>query len=265
MQPRTTTPPSRSDRINLDGREITYVIKTSPRARYVRLEIRPGSGLTVVVPTNCPISKARSFVKEKQAWVLEKLAKVAVNPTPRHKDGLRSGEVLPYLGRKLKIAIDDTSEKYHRVTLDGQTLRIGMANQTASPRWLAEQWYRTQADTVIRGKVRERALAQQVGYNRVTLRDQRTLWGSCSRKRNLSFNWRLMMAPEAVVDYVIVHELAHLREMNHSAKFWQIVAKHCPDWRIHRKWLRQHSAELAGMLRDDRDMELQTSPRHPSP
>ena len=81
-------------------------------------------------------------------------------------------------------------------------------------------------------------------YHRITIRDQKTRWGSCSAKGTLSFNWRLMLAPPAVLDYVVVHELCHLTHMDHSPAFWQAVAAVCPDYRIHRKWLKEHGHEL---------------------
>lgn len=81
-------------------------------------------------------------------------------------------------------------------------------------------------------------------YNRITIRDQKTRWGSCSARGTLSFNWRLMLAPPAVLDYVVVHELCHLTHMNHSAAFWALVESVCPDYRTHRKWLKEHGAEL---------------------
>lgn len=81
-------------------------------------------------------------------------------------------------------------------------------------------------------------------YQRITIRDQKTRWGSCSARGTLSFNWRLMLAPPAVLDYVVVHELCHLTHMDHSAAFWQAVADVCPDYRTHRKWLKDHGHEL---------------------
>ncbi|MCM1173787.1 MAG: M48 family metallopeptidase [Blautia sp.] len=82
-------------------------------------------------------------------------------------------------------------------------------------------------------------------YRRVSIRDQKTRWGSCSSKGTLSFNWRLMLAPPAVLDYVVVHELCHLTHMDHSAAFWQAVEAVCPDYRALRKWLKEHGSELA--------------------
>lgn len=81
-------------------------------------------------------------------------------------------------------------------------------------------------------------------FQRITIRDQKTRWGSCSARGTLSFNWRLMLAPPAVLDYVVVHELCHLTHMNHSAAFWDLVESVCPDYRIHRKWLKEHGQEL---------------------
>ena len=81
-------------------------------------------------------------------------------------------------------------------------------------------------------------------YGRISVKDQKTLWGSCSRKKNLNFNWRLAIAPSDILDYVVVHELAHLLEMNHSKKFWALVAGWCPEYKARRRWLRKHSSEL---------------------
>ena len=81
-------------------------------------------------------------------------------------------------------------------------------------------------------------------YSRITIRDQKTRWGSCSERGTLSFNWRLMLAPPAVLDYVVVHELCHLTHMDHSKAFWTLVESVCPDYRAHRKWLKEHGQEL---------------------
>ena len=92
--------------------------------------------------------------------------------------------------------------------------------------------------------------AQQLGvsYGRITIRSQRTRWGSCSAKGNLNFNCLLMLCPEEVQDYVVIHELCHRKEMNHSTAFWAEVERHCPDYRIHRKWLKDNGTSLIARL-----------------
>jgi hypothetical protein len=106
--------------------------------------------------------------------------------------------------------------------------------------------FRKTAKDIIRARVNYWGLALNLEYDRVFIKDQRTLWGSCSGKRNLNFNWRLAAAPPEVLDYVVIHELCHLREMNHSKKFWGLVAVTCPGYAARRKWLKDNSMVLRG-------------------
>ncbi|HAF96625.1 MAG: hypothetical protein A2X34_03525 [Elusimicrobia bacterium GWC2_51_8] len=103
---------------------------------------------------------------------------------------------------------------------------------------------RKTAKGIISARVKYWGVALNLEYGRVFIKDQRTLWGSCSRKRNLNFNWRLAAAPPEVLDYVVIHEFCHLREMNHSKRFWALVAVTCPDYAARRKWLRDNSMLL---------------------
>ena len=104
------------------------------------------------------------------------------------------------------------------------------------------------AAAVLPEKVQQFARQMGVTYGRITIRSQRTRWGSCSAKGNLSFNCLLMLCPEEVQDYVVIHELCHRKEMNHSAAFWTEVEKHCPSYRSHRKWLKDNGSTLIGRL-----------------
>ena len=88
-----------------------------------------------------------------------------------------------------------------------------------------------------------------VTFNRVSVKDQRSLWGSCSRAGNLNFSWRLTLAPDSVLDYLVVHELSHRAQMNHSRRFWEVVEKVCPHHRSHRQWLRKHGRSLYAVKR----------------
>ena len=105
-----------------------------------------------------------------------------------------------------------------------------------------------EAAAVLPEKVRRTAECMDVTYGRITIRSQRTRWGSCSAKGNLNFNCLLMLCPEEVQDYVVAHELCHRKELNHSAAFWAEVGKVCPDYRIHRKWLKENGSSLVSRL-----------------
>lgn len=104
--------------------------------------------------------------------------------------------------------------------------------------------YRVRASEIFEKKVSMYASKMNVTIHRITIRDQKTRWGSCSAGGNLNFNWRLLLAPEEVLDYVVVHELAHRKEMNHSSRFWKIVEEFVPDYRTYRQWLRQYGENL---------------------
>lgn len=93
-------------------------------------------------------------------------------------------------------------------------------------------------------RVTRLAAKLNLNYGRIFIRNQKTRWGSCSTRRNLNFNWRLVTFPPPVMDYVIIHELCHLEEANHSARFWQLVESYCPNYRRHRSWLKEHASAL---------------------
>jgi len=134
------------------------------------------------------------------------------------------------------------------VRLERESLVVSLGLTTSGLGRVLEEWYRTQAANLIWRRTDELAAQLGVAYGRVSIRGQKTRWGSCSCKGNLSFNWKLMMAPRPVIDYVIIHEVAHLKEMSHSKRFWQLVAEHCPNWRMHKKWLREHDTILRSKL-----------------
>jgi predicted metal-dependent hydrolase len=121
----------------------------------------------------------------------------------------------------------------------GQVPRLGL-----DPAAVSEHDARRAARELVAMVAEEEAAALGVSYGRIEVRDQRTRWGSCSTRGTLSFNWRLVLAPFAVLDYVVVHELCHLCEANHSACFWRLVESRRPAWRDQRAWLREHGAEL---------------------
>jgi len=123
------------------------------------------------------------------------------------------------------------------------TLTVASADEP-TVRAALEAWYRRQAQAIVAERL---ALwNQQYGfiYHRVTIKEQKTRWGSCSRQGNLNFNWRLLLAPLDILDYVLIHELSHLKEQNHAPRFWAVVAVACPEYRARRHWLRQHGHEL---------------------
>jgi predicted metal-dependent hydrolase len=233
---------------SLDGQAISYVIKCSSRARCARLEIRPATGLTVVIPKSYSTAQIYDLLQKKKRWILNNLARYSQPPLSATGKELKSGDTIPYLGRNLEVVTRQNHENVYSAKLERNKLIVGLAANRGRLALVLEQWYRIQATQFINDRADKLSARCGISYNRLIIRGQKSRWGSCSSKGNLSFNWKLMMAPEPVIDYVIVHELLHLKEMNHTKKFWQLVAEHCPRWREHRKWLKDHEAELAAKL-----------------
>jgi hypothetical protein len=228
-----------SSEINLDGKVIPYTLKRSPKARHARLEIRAETGLTVIVPKGYPRSLVPGIIEDKKRWVTAKIelfrrAKQDYSP---------DGHSVRYLGRELKVkaSIGDCSRD--EATLKGNELVLSLTN-ASDKRQTIENWLKTQAESVTREIADRYSSKIGVGYHSLRIRSARTRWGSCSPRGTLSFNWKLVMAPQPVIEYVVVHELCHLKELNHSKSFWKLVESHCPDWSARRKWLRANEAAL---------------------
>jgi len=235
---------------NIIGQTITYILKRSLRARRVRLEIRPQTGLSVIVPRFYNIGQLPRLLESKERWISSNLERLSHLQSLSAEKELRSGDTIPYLGRDLELVKRENHDGVGSITLEENTLAVSpILFKNGILNLALEHWYRTEAAKLI--KERADILSSQMGikYKRIVIRGQKTRWGSCSRKKSLSFNWKLIMAPEPVLDYVIIHELTHLQEMNHSKRFWELVTQYCPKWREHKKWLKQHEVDLHARLR----------------
>lgn len=230
--------------IALRGQTIPYLLKVSARAHVVRLVVRPETGLEVVIPRGVARTTYEAVVREKERWIfttLERVAREHVAPAP-----LAAGRRLPFAGREVTLALQTGAPPgRYRASLNGDILTLTLPTDDSElARAALEAWYRRQAHAVFAARLDH--CNQSYGYaiGRVSIKGQKSRWGSCSKLGNLNFNWRLMLAPLPVLDYVVIHELCHLKEMNHGARFWALVARACPDFATQRAWLRRHGREL---------------------
>lgn len=228
----------------LGSETIRYSVRRSARARTIRLRITPHAGLEVVIPADIDGLDIESLLRERAAWILKHQARLAPVTDSRQ---FQAGARLPFLGREYTLEIlAKTRGQRASVSLHSDRLVVRPPAQSApdAARAALEAWYRAEARRYLTARAAE--LAQQHGftYQRLTIKGQQTRWGSCSSRGNLNFNWRLMMAPPAAIDYVIIHELCHLREMNHSRRFWALVGRCCPDYRRWVKWFKLNGARL---------------------
>jgi predicted metal-dependent hydrolase len=233
----------------IHGKTIVYTLKRSFKARLIWLDIKWQTGLTVTVPDAYNIGRLPEYLELNWEWIERNMAKYCDSSSVIYQNSLQKENSIPYLGKFLEVTRKDNSPSVTTVKLERNHLVVNLNSQAGGGLdHELEQWYRKQADALIRKKVQDISVQMGLVYNRVVIRGQRTRWGSCSCKKNLNFNWRIIMAPEPVIDYVIVHELSHLKLMNHSKKFWRLVEIYCPKWHEYREWLNVHTADLNTVL-----------------
>ncbi len=215
--------------------ELAYRIRRSDRARRVRVTVDATGTVEVVLPRHSPASAAPAAIAELRPWIERRLHAAGAGPAPI----AARGETLPYRGTQLRVRSEPGRTRPHRT---GDTLLVPAEADRAAA--AIERWYRRAAAKEIAPRLDRAANELGASYAKLTIRGQRTRWGSCSTSGAMSFNWRLLLAPEAVLDYVVWHEACHLRVMDHSPNFWELVRRHCPDYDVHRRWLRAHGATL---------------------
>ena len=212
---------------------IDYTVRRSTRARRVRVSVDAERGVEVVLPQRAPARDADAAVRELRPWIERRLHEVErVREAVAARDG-----VVPYLGEDLLLMPQAGRTRVHR---RGDVLHV--PDGDAGP--ALERWYRRQAKAEIAPRLDRAVEALGTRYTALTIRNQRTRWGSCSSTGAMSFNWRLLLAPEAVLDYVVWHEACHLIHMDHSPRFWGLVERHVPDYAEPRRWLRRHGGTL---------------------
>ena len=210
-----------------------YTIRRSPRARRVRVSVHGSGEIEVVLPKRAPERAAAQAVRELEGWIERRrrtLARAAAEVA-------RPDGTVPYLGRDLRLVPQPGRERVHR---RGDELLVPKRD----PGPALERWYRRQARAEIGARLDAATARAGSTYDGLTIRGQKTRWASCSSRGHMSFNWRLLLAPEEVVDYVVEHEVAHLELMDHSPRFWALLESRVPDWREHARWLRRYGATL---------------------
>jgi predicted metal-dependent hydrolase len=214
--------------------QIDYTVRRSERARRVRVTVDAARGVEVVLPRRAPEREAAAAVRELTPWIGRRLAELQ---RARETVAERGGAV-PYLGRLLTVRPEPGRTRVHR--RGDELLAPAGAGRGAA----LERWYRRAARDEIEPRLARACDEAGTAYTRLSIRGQRTRWASCSRSGAMSFNWRLLLAPEPVLDYVVWHEVCHLEVMDHSPRFWALLDRHCPDYREHVRWLRRHGQTL---------------------
>jgi len=226
--------------------DIDYTVKRSAKRKRLTITVERDRSIVVHAPEATTDDRIRSVLQSKRAWLREKIdhpRKYAVREHPPGKEVV-NGESALYLGRNYRIELVDSRDR-----------EIRFEQKFLIPKWLGNDrrtvlrgWYRSQAEKTIPPRVEAAANRLGVRYGKLTFADDLYRWGSCSPRGNLRLNWRLIKAPTHVIDYVIVHELAHLIEPDHGERFWNIVRTQLPKATQAMRWLREHGQILEGPI-----------------
>jgi len=221
------------------GRFIVEVYRSSRRKT---AQIRVESGLvSVVAPESTPVERLEEVVQGKRQWILQKLA-VHREAQPVRTRSFISGEALPYLGRNYRLKVE--RGPYAPVKLSQGRLHVQLPNGSEAPQIVRNavvRWYRANALKRLKQKTQRYSEIIGVEPRDVSVREFKSRWGSCTAKGEVHYNWRIVMAPNRMCDYVVVHELCHLVNHDHSARFWQHVERILPDYEECRAWLKKHA------------------------
>jgi predicted metal-dependent hydrolase len=248
----------------LPGGSIPYTLRRSTRSRGLRVVIHPERGVVVTVPAagrrgwTDPERHVHAFLTEREPWLrrhLDQLARERAELVAR--GGLRDGATIRFRGDMHRLRVEAARDGVRRSSVErvGGVDRDEIVVRLAAPDrrstgTVLEAWLKPRARAAIERDIRRHALALGVVPVAISVRDQRTRWGSASRQGRLAFSWRLILAPPEALETVVIHELAHLKVFGHGPRFWQVVASRRPDHRIWRRWLRDHSTELHGALEE---------------
>lgn len=222
--------------------EISVVIRRNPRARHVRLHVDEAGTVSASIPRRFALRRLDAIVRDRGPWLVDVLTKMDLAARATEVD-LRRGDPVRLLGRWVSTQV--VPGRYARGHVDDVSGILELSVPTgADPYDVLARWYRDEARRVVGERVAHWCAEFGLRHGNIAIRDQRTRWGSCNHRGDLSFNWRLVLAPLWVLDAIVVHELCHIEELNHSHRFWALVHARYPQHDAANDWLRAHGAAL---------------------
>jgi predicted metal-dependent hydrolase len=218
------------------------LIRSRRRRKTISLQIKEEGRVVIYVPYHTPKGEIEKFIKEKQPWIVKKISEKE-RSTKETRKAFIPGEEFLYLGESYPLEIGDINHK-------GLPLKLSFGkfildkDHLERARDLFILWYQREAQEKLEARVRYFSNRLQLVPKGLKITSAKHRWGSCSRDNRLSFSWRIIMAPWSVIDYVVIHELVHIKEKNHSKRFWDHLETIFPDYRKHRFWLRKNGYRL---------------------
>ena len=229
--------PPESHVIYVDDRQVQLSFRNNPRAKRMILRLsRDSSGVVLTVPKRVSRTQALAFVEKSIPWISRQLACRAPSAA------MGNGSIIPLRGVPHKVQA--TGTRRGLITIDADQRIISIPGDPEHVGRRLEDWLKKLAKAELMAVSARYAKAMGVDFRRISVRDQKSRWGSCSAAGDLSYSWRLILAPSHVLDYVAAHEVAHRQHMNHGLRFWRLVLTHCPHAGAAKQWFKAHSSKL---------------------
>jgi hypothetical protein len=236
------------EKISIGHRKLEYSIKRGKRKKTVEIHVTSPSLVVVLSPFSLEKEKIREIIQKKAHWIFEKQEHLKKAELLFPKKEFTSGEQVLFLGRRYRLKVlNETDGGEAKLQMLGRRIFVIIgAHLTPKEKKemvesILKQWYFSEAEKIIKKRVLRFSRLLDISPAGVKIRDQQKRWGSCSQKGILRFNWRIVMAPISILDYVVVHEICHIKNKNHSQSFWKLVALAIPDYRKRRDWLKANS------------------------
>jgi len=230
---------------NIGNLAIPYDIEYSSKPGRIKV-VMDIDGMSVRVPANYDIEELHKILDKKSNWIYNSYNELKVMKQEKYLRNWESGERALYKGRRYNLRFYEFDVNDVLIKFDGKKFKVNIPKNCDKEiiRLSFKSWYRDKAKDCILERLEYYSKIINVKFNRVTLKEQKTRWGSCSSKGNLNFNWKIIMSPQWVIDYVIVHEMCHLKHLNHSKDYWKMVSLHYPDYKKAVSWLKINGLSL---------------------
>jgi Predicted metal-dependent hydrolase len=229
----------------IKGREIRYNLIRCAR-KSIGIKITPEKGVEVRVPHNITVKAVQQIIEEKAEWIQKKTELVNEKASLRPKHDFKTGEEILLLGEKYSLVIEPAlQKKEEHIAIKENKIYLQVYNPSKEYiKTYLINWYKSLAKEYLTKKTFHYSEKVQVTFETVKITNPSKRWGSCTSKGNINYNWRIIMAPEEMIDYLVVHELAHRKEMNHSKRFYEILKSIMPDYKNREKWLKTNGVAL---------------------
>lgn len=214
------------------------VKKSKKRKKSISLIIKPNNTIVTLAPFHMDPQRILDFIHSKKGWIEKRLANIHKNPINCSPRNFAEGELFPYLGQHYKLKISQENQKY--LCLINDSFILSKKSERDAKK-LFIQWYKKQARAHVAEKIAFFSDRMRLYAKKIKINSARQRWGSCTHANTINFSWRIICLPSTIIDYIVVHELAHISQKNHSKRFWDIVSRTLSDYKKCKKWLKEES------------------------